>query len=98
MKKLTINKMAEITTKLYPPFSEEIGALLKKLSDEIREELDSLNMKANNKENKDVIFSSIISTVIIHLGELLDIRYEMPQHDSLKRICKELSSENQSIH
>jgi hypothetical protein len=99
MKKITIiNKMHKITDNLYLPFSKEIVASLRKLSDEIREELESLNMGANNKENTDAIFNVIIDNLIVRLGELLDIRYELPQHSSLKRICQEVTSENQSIH
>jgi hypothetical protein len=98
MKKLTFNKKKEIADKLYAPFSQEIVASFKKLPDKIKEELYRLNIGGNNEDNKNVILNSMILNLIVRLGELLDIRYELPQHSSLKRICQEVTSEDQSIH
>lgn len=98
MKKLTINKMQKITDNLYLPFSEEIVASFKKLPNKIRKELDRLNIEGNIEDNKNVIINHMIINLIVRLGELLDMRCKLPQHSSLKHICEEMSSENQSIH
>jgi hypothetical protein len=98
MKKLTINKMQKISDNLYLPFSEEIVASFKKLPNKIREELYRLNIGENIEENKNVIINNMTINLIVRLGELLDMRCKLPQHDSLKHICEVVTSENQSIH
>jgi hypothetical protein len=103
MKKLTFNKKKEIADKLYAPFSQEIVASFKKLPDKIREELDRLNIGKNNEDNKDIILNSIVYCLIVRLGEVMDMRTNMPYHHTLKHLYEKMSEKtnyqkNTTIH
>jgi hypothetical protein len=103
MKKLTINEKEKIIDNLYIPFSKEIVALINKLPNKIREELDRLNIGKNNEDNKDIILNSIVYCLIVRLGEVMDMRTNMPYHHTLKYLYEKMSEKtnyqkNTTIH